>query len=141
MIKTCRVCELELIYKYRRENIDKIRELSRKSSKKRRLTNKEASNEYQKLQRSKPGYLEKRKRYIEKNKDKIYLQEKVAKRRYAHKHRDLLTDQYCITRLIQKTNLSKSDIEARPDLIDFYRAKIMLEREIRKLLPNKEKPI
>jgi len=56
-----------------------------------------------------------RKEYIQKNKDKIYSQESVCKRKYHEKNRDSLTDKYAIN--ILKTqgikNPTKEHIEIK----------------------------
>ena len=134
----CKDCEEKDNHIYRLNIADSVRESLKITAKKWRLSNREALNEYQKTKRNKPHFKEKRRAYIKKNKEKIHKQEKVTKRRYAEKHRDQITDQYCITRLIQKSDLSKADVQSRPDLIAFYRAKLLLEREIRKLTPIKQ---
>lgn len=63
-----------------------------------------------------------RKQYIEKNKDKIYQQEVLCKRRYHEKNRDEISDVYCISRLRQQNK------DITPENIEIKRVEILKKR-------------
>lgn len=75
-----------------------------------------------KVYRSKPEYKENRKKYIEKNKEKIYKQEVVTKKKYSEKHKKGLTDKY-ISRLLVTQNKPVTE-----DSIENKKVEVLISR-------------
>lgn len=102
------------------------RERAKKSYQKNRTKNLLAAKQY----RLKDSSRERRKEYISENKGKIKQQEDICKKRYFNYHRDNLTDQYIIWRLIGKMKLDKKIIKEMPELIEAKRAQLKLLRSL-----------
>jgi hypothetical protein len=57
---------------------------------------------------------------------------KIATRKNSKKYRTELTDAYAAMKLAQKFNCRSADIYKIPGLIEVYRAKVLIERELKK---------
>lgn len=68
--------------------------------------------------------------YRNKNKDKIFSQEVITKRRYQEKHKDALTDLYIGSRLASQTGIPRNMIPQ--PLIELKRVQILIKRELKK---------
>lgn len=86
--------------------------------------------------RKTPEYKAKMKEYRENNKQKIYQQEVITKKRYHEKNRDAVTDEYVIGRLIQQGYKRE---ECTPELIELKRVKILKKRLKNKIAKLKKK--
>lgn len=86
----------------------------------------------QKIKRQTPEYKKMMKEYRENNKEKIYEQEVVTKKRYHEKNRDSITDKYCIHQLRQQ-GIS----EITPELIEWERGQILVARLKKKVSGHK----
>lgn len=85
-----------------------------------------------KLIRQTPEFKKKMKAYRDKNKDKIYQQEQITKRRYQVKNQEPLTDKYILNKMsIPLTELEKIKT-VLPELIEVKREQIKLHRVIDK---------
>lgn len=129
---TCKKCDSELskerhmVLKNDEEYKIISRERAKKSYQKNRTKNLLAAKQY----RLKDSSRERRKEYISENKGKIKQQEDICKKRYFNYHRDNLTDQYIIWRLIGKMKLDKKIIKEMPELIEAKRAQLKLLRSL-----------
>lgn len=137
---TCRKCDSELSTIYRssvKDNLD-WKQKNRERSNKYRLDSIDIVRERTQARRQSKAYKEYRKKYIQKNKNRIMKQERICKRRYHEKNRDALTDTYIINRLTQKSPLSKNEIP--PALIKLKRLQIICKRSL-KLKQNEPQSI
>lgn len=85
-----------------------------------------------KVKRQTPEYKAKMAEYRKKNKEKIYQQEVITKKRYHEKNKSLLTDKYIINLL--KTQGATA---ITPDLIELKRVKVLKHRIKIELLKKK----
>lgn len=85
-----------------------------------------------KIKRQTPDYKNKMRAYREKNKDKIYSQEVVTKKRYAEKHRDNVTDEYVIRQLVGQGYATRESLQSYPEIIEAKRLQILIKRQITK---------
>lgn len=93
-------------------------------------------NERSRLRRKTKEYKKSMKEYRKKNKDKIYIQEVVTKKRYHEKNRDLITDKYCLNLIRSNEGFTKGEITK--EMIEVKRNQILLWR-IRMEILNKKK--
>ena len=87
--------------------------------------------ELMKSRRGSDEYKKMMKEYRLKNKDKIYQQEVITKRRYHEKNRDAVTDAYVINQLVNQGVADKDGILSCPGLIEAKRLQILIKRKIR----------
>lgn len=129
----CRECENKIASEYHnaRKDDESFRKKNRERTRKYHQENREIIVQREKKRRQKKSYIVNRKKYIAKNKQKIYEQEKKAKKKYYDFHKNNLTDHYVISKIIQKTKLTKADVISKPDLIEAWRTKIKLIRLIK----------
>lgn len=83
-----------------------------------------------KIKRQTPEYKAMMRAYRKKNKEKIYNQEVITKRRYAEKHRDNITDEYVIRMLIGEGVATRESLKLHPELIQAKRIQILIKRQI-----------
>lgn len=89
---------------------------------------KDVINGKAKVKRQTPEYKAKMKAYREKNKEKIFKQEVVTKKRYHEKHRDNLTDKYIIRQLISQDVATREVLLAHPEIIEAKRLQLLIIR-------------
>lgn len=129
---TCRECDNEIsnthyfAYKDNAEWKEKWCQKSREYYHK----NKEAIKEKQKSKRQTPEYKKMVIEYRKKNKEKIYQQEKIVKKKYSNHHRDNLTDEYVTRRLCEHLKIPKDILKQEPELIEAKRAQLKLLRSL-----------
>ena len=127
----CKDCERKEANHYyhlnREEHSRKAREYARRT--------RPARNAYQRKWREEhPDQLKARvKAYREKNRAKIIAQEKITKRRYWEKQRDVLSDVYIIRMLLQRGRkhqsvITREGIKAHPELIEMQRKSLIDRR-------------
>lgn len=128
---------VERVRKYYKANIDTIKE--RKHTKEFREKHakwnmdsyhrvKDVVAAKMKVKRQTPEYKEKMRAYRERNKERIYQQEVITKKRYHEKNRDTISDKYIINQLVNQGYGTKEQVIKNPDLMEFERAKILLHR-------------
>lgn len=83
-----------------------------------------------KLRRQTAEYKAKLKAYRVKNKEKIFAQEAITKRRYHEKHRDNLTDKY-VGRLLKAQGVADDAVlQNYPKIIEAKRLQLLITRKI-----------
>lgn len=83
-----------------------------------------------KAKRQTTEYKTKMKMYRHKNKNKIFAQEVITKKRYYEKNRDGVTDQYVLNQL-RTQKLIDVDYAPTPELIEAKRLQLLIKRQIR----------
>lgn len=87
-----------------------------------------------KLKRQTPEYKKMMREYRQRRKDIIHKQEAVTKKRYHEKHKNNITDRYCITKIKEQTGINDSEITS--EMIEVERVKILMSR-IGKYITNR----
>jgi hypothetical protein len=130
---TCRDCDAVAARKYRESvrGIEDIEIKNRERAKDYYYENIGIVREKAQARRQEESYKQNRKKYIQKNKEKIIAQEKVCKERYHQKNRDELTDVYVGSKITSKTGLSRNEIPQ--ELIELKRAQLELQRSVKKI--------
>lgn len=101
---------------------------------------KDEINARMKIKRQTPEYKAKMKAYRAKNKEKIYKQEVVTKKRYHEKHRDSVTDEYVIRQLVGQGVATREGLLENYALIEAKRLQILIKREINNHGKNTDNP-
>lgn len=128
---TCKKCDCEITkerHQKLKDNPDYI-ELSRQRARQYHKVNADIIREKNQLKRQTKRYKENRKKYIQKNKEKISQQERITKRRYHEKNRDELTDEYVGAKIVNKTPLKRNEIP--PAFIKIKRLEIICIRTLK----------
>lgn len=110
---TCMNCEAEAQLKRHnnKKDIPEYKEVNRDRTKRYRLDNIDVVREKDLIRKQTDHYKEYRKKYIAKNKEKIFKQEQISKRRYNEKNRDALSDIYVARKIIGKsTGIASGEI-------------------------------
>lgn len=101
--------------------------------KKRYNSKREEINAKQKLKRQTDKYKKMMREYRLKNKEKIYQQDILTKKKYHEKNRDLITDIYCVRKL------KEQNIQPTTENIELKRVQILIARLKKKISNNKKK--
>ncbi len=107
-------------------------EKSNKRSRKYSIENKDKVNATRRKRKRKYAKYYKKYRQQYDRKNKLRIQELQRKRslNFAQKESTQLTDNYIISKIKQRTSLSKKDILKYPELIQAWRMNLKLKREI-----------
>lgn len=132
---SCKECDAaeSRAYYAKVKDIEEFKFKNRSRVKKYHIENTDIVREKQQARRQTERHRNNRKVYIIKNKEKIHAQEKICKRKYHEKHRDNLTDEYILSRLVQKSPLSKNEIPK--SLIKLKRLEIICKRTLKTIKP------
>ena len=128
---TCRQCDADIAkenYK-KAKDIEEFKMLNRERANKYRIENIDVVKEKDQARRQQERHKENRRNYIQKNKKKIFAQEKVCKEKWHKKNRDELTDVYVGSRLVQGTPLCRNELP--PALIKLKRLQIICKRSLK----------
>lgn len=110
------------------KNPEKHREYSKQYANKHSKEMSEYNKQYRK---DNPDWWENyMKGYRRDNKKRIAELHKIISKKWHQENRDLLSDTYVIHKIISKTNLKRKDVEGNKELIELYRANILLKRKI-----------
>lgn len=82
-----------------------------------------------KVKRQTPEYKEMMRAYRARNKEKIFRQEVITKKRYHEKNRDGLTDQYIINQLNSQGIADKETLKNYPEIIEAKRVQLLIIRK------------
>jgi hypothetical protein len=81
-----------------------------------------------KERRQTPEYKAYMKAYRQKKREKIQEQERITKKRYSDKHRDAVTDEYVLQKLVEQGFGTKEELKNNKELIEIKRVKILTKR-------------
>ena len=131
---TCRQCEAELTREYYNANKhdEKFKQKNINNANRYWEENRESVLLKLKRKRETPEYQKYRREYDKKNRARIKSLQKVRSKKWHDNSRDNLTDGYIISKLIQKSGITKEEVLQHPELIEAYRANIKLKRLISK---------
>lgn len=128
---TCKKCDSEIQNKnyFAHKDDAEFKETWLKNSREYYHRNKHLISEKMKLKRQTPEYKEMMRRYRTNNKEKIFKQEVVTKKRYQQKHRDGLTDEYIIRQLVNQEIADRDILKSHPEIIEAKRLQLLIIRK------------
>jgi hypothetical protein len=128
---TCKKCDSEIQNKnyFAHKDDNDFKENWLKKSREYYHNNKALISEKMKVKRQTPEYKEMMRLYRAKNKEKIFKQEVVTKKRYQQKHRDGLTDEYVIRQLVNQEIADRDMLKIHPEIIEAKRLQLLIIRK------------
>lgn len=130
---TCRLCDSEISRIYYLKNRSNPDFMSKQIERVRiyGIKNKEIIKVRQAKKRQSFRYKENRKKYINKNKERILSQEAICKERYYRKHSECLTDEYITQRLLQEGLLNREILKNHHEIIQAKKLQILIKRQLK----------
>lgn len=127
----CKKCESEIQNKnyFAHKDNPEFKEKWLEKSREYYQKNKDLIKQKMKAKRQTPEYKEMMRNYRARNKEKIFRQEIVTKKRYQQKHRDGLTDEYVIRQLINQEIADRETLKAHPEIIEAKRLQLLIIRK------------
>jgi hypothetical protein len=125
---TCKTCDSEISNKhyFKNKNNPEFRQEWLRKSNQYYNNHKEEVKAKMKAYRQTPEYKIMRIEYRKKNREKIFQQEIITKKRYLDKNRNSVSDEYCIHKIRDQKNIERVDITE--DMIERKRIEILIKR-------------
>jgi hypothetical protein len=128
---TCKKCDSEIQNKnyFAHKDDPDFKENWLKKSREYYHKNKALISEKMRAKRQTPEYKQMIREYRLKNKEKIFKQEVITKKRYQQKHRDGLTDEYIIRQLVNQEIADRDILKEHPEIIEAKRLQLLIIRK------------